>query len=81
MRDEAHRFAHGFNRKRRQKKTLESELSEIRGVGPARRKALLKHFGSVRAVRAASAAEIAAVPGVSPGLAQAVAAHLRGGDT
>jgi excinuclease ABC subunit C len=78
MRDEAHRFAHGFNRKRRQRKTLDSELSEIRGIGPARRKALLRHFGSVRALRAASPADIAVVPGVTPGLAQTVADHLRG---
>jgi excinuclease ABC subunit C len=76
MRDEAHRFAHGFNRKRRQTKTLASELNEIRGIGPARRKALLRHFGSVRALRAASPADIATVPGVSRELAQQVAEHL-----
>lgn len=76
MRDEAHRFAHGFNRSRRRKKALASELTEIRGIGPARRKALLKHFGSVRALRSASAADIAAVPGVSEELAALVAEHL-----
>lgn len=76
MRDEAHRVAHGLNRKRRQKKTLASELSEIPGIGPVRRKALLRQFGSVRALRDASVADIAMVPGVSMALARQVADHL-----
>lgn len=76
MRDEAHRFAHGYNRNLRRKRTLTSELAEIPGIGPARRKALLAHFGSVRAVRAATATEIAKVPGFSAGLAERIVDHL-----
>jgi excinuclease ABC subunit C len=76
MRDEAHRFAHGFNRNLRRKRTLRSELAEVPGIGPARLKALLTHFGSVRALRAASATEIEEVPGFSAALADRVARHL-----
>jgi excinuclease ABC subunit C len=79
MRDEAHRFAHRFNRNRRQKKVLSSELTEIPGIGPARRKALLGRFGSVRALRGASPDEIAAVPGFSRRLAEQITAHLSRG--
>ena len=53
-------------------RTLVSELSEIPGIGPKRQRALLEHFGSVRALRAASPAEIAAVPGFSRALATIV---------
>jgi excinuclease ABC subunit C len=79
MRDEAHRFAHGFNRNLRRKRTLTSELAEIPGIGPVRRKALLRHFGSVRALRAATAAEIADIPGFPAALAERVARHIAGG--
>jgi excinuclease ABC subunit C len=79
MRDEAHRFAHRFNRSRRQKKALSSELTEIPGIGPVRRKALLGRFGSVRALRGASPDEIAAVPGFSRRLAEQVTEHLSRG--
>lgn len=77
MRDEAHRFAHTFNRSRRQKMALTSELSSIPGVGPARMRALLDRFGSVRALRAATPAEIANVPGFSHRLAEHIASHLQ----
>jgi excinuclease ABC subunit C len=77
MRNEAHRFAHSFNRSRRQKKALSSELSEIPGIGPTRRKALLGRFGSVRALRNATAAEIASVPGFSRRLAEQITEHLK----
>jgi excinuclease ABC subunit C len=63
VRDEAHRFAIGYNRKLRTKRTIRSELSTIPGVGPARQRALLDRFGSMRAVAAASEEEIAAVVG------------------
>ncbi len=79
MRDEAHRFAHSFNRNRRQKKALSSELNEIPGIGPARRQALLARFGSVRALRGASVEEIAGLRGFSTTLATHVATHLKKG--
>ncbi|HEU4452763.1 MAG TPA: helix-hairpin-helix domain-containing protein, partial [Longimicrobium sp.] len=78
LRDEAHRFAVGYNRKLRTKRTVRSELSTIPGVGASRQKALLERFGSMRAVAAASEAEIASLPGFGPSLARKVLAHLRG---
>jgi len=64
------------HRSRRTKSGLASQLDEVPGIGPARLKALLTHFGSVRAVRAASAAAIEEVPGFSAALANRVAHHL-----
>lgn len=78
LRNEAHRFAHGYNRKLRRTRTLVSELSEIAGIGPVRQRALLERFGSVRALRTASAAEIASVGGFSDALARHVVERLRG---
>jgi excinuclease ABC subunit C len=63
VRDEAHRFAIGFHRKTRDKRTLRSELDDIPGVGPERRRRLLSRFGSARGVRGASLAELAASVG------------------
>ena len=80
LRDEAHRFAVTYNRKLRTRRTIQSSLAEIPGVGIARQRALLEHFGSVRALRAASEAEIARVPGIGPGLARVVLRHIAGGD-
>lgn len=77
LRNEAHRFAHGYNRKLRRTKTLVSELSDIAGIGPVRQHALLERFGSVRALRAASANEIASVGGFSDALARQVVERLR----
>lgn len=79
LRDEAHRFAITYNRKLRTRRTIQSELAEIPGVGAARQRALLERFGSVRALRAASEEEIARVPGFGRGLAGVVLEHLRGG--
>ena len=76
LRDEAHRFAVTYNRKLRTRRTIKSELAEIRGVGAARQRALLEHFGSVRALRAASEEEIARVPGFGRGLARTVLQQL-----
>ena len=76
LRDEAHRFAITFHRKTRRQKRLGSTLDRIEGVGEARRKALLRHFGSVRAVRAASEEELCAVSGIHRGLAQRIARAL-----
>jgi len=64
-RDEAHRFAVTFNRARRSARTLTSELLRIPGIGPTRRRALLRAFGSLQGVREASPEAIAAVPGFS----------------
>ena len=76
IRNEAHRFAITYNRKLRGKRTLSSELSTIPGIGPARQRALLEHFGSVRALREATAADIAKVPGFSDRLGHTVLQHL-----
>ncbi len=72
VRDEAHRFAITANRGRRVREGLASTLEAIPGVGPKRRQALLQHFGSVAAIRAAAVEEIAAVPGISRNLAHAI---------
>jgi excinuclease ABC subunit C len=77
LRNEAHRFAHGYNRKLRGSRTLVSELSSIPGVGPARQRCLLERFGSVRALRSASASDIAGLPGFSSRLADQILQHLR----
>jgi excinuclease ABC subunit C len=76
VRDEAHRFAITYHRQKRGKAATSSALDDVPGLGPARRKALLKHFGSVRKLTAASPEEIAAVPGIGPRLAATVAAAL-----
>ncbi|HEX4831755.1 MAG TPA: excinuclease ABC subunit UvrC [Trebonia sp.] len=78
VRDEAHRFAITYHRQKRGKAATVSALDAVPGLGPARRSALLKHFGSVRAVSQASAQEIAAVPGIGPRLAETIMAALRG---
>ncbi len=78
-RDEAHRFGVAYSRKRRTQRTITSELLEIPGVGPLRRTRLLERFGSLAAVRTASTAEIAAVPGFSLTLAERILGALRKG--
>jgi excinuclease ABC subunit C len=72
IRDEAHRFAVSYHTKLRQKRTLVSVLDQIPGVGPTIRTNLLKHLGSARRVRTASVADLAAVPKVTPKLAQRI---------
>ena len=76
VRDEAHRFAIAYHRAKRGKAATTSALDDVPGLGPARRKALLKQFGSVRKLSAASIEEIAAVPGIGNGLAATVSAAL-----
>ena len=75
LRDEAHRFAIVHQRKRR-KRDINSVLAEVPGLGDARIKALLRHFGSVSALKEASPDEITALPGIGPTLAEAIHAHL-----
>jgi len=79
VRDEAHRFAITFHRQKRSKSMTESQLAGIAGLGPARRKALLKQFSSVKRLRAATVAEIAEVPGIGPELAARVHEQLAAG--
>jgi excinuclease ABC subunit C len=80
VRDEAHRFANTFHRSRRTKAALTSELDRVPGIGPTRRKQLLRHFGSVRAVRAASVEALGAAPGMTRTAAEAVAAYFAEAD-
>ncbi|WP_438855545.1 excinuclease ABC subunit UvrC [Agromyces sp. M3QZ16-3] len=77
IRDEAHRFAITHQRQRR-KRDITTVLSEVPGLGPARVKALLKHFGSVARLRQADESAIAEVPGIGPSLAASIRAHLEG---
>ncbi|MBO9695534.1 MAG: excinuclease ABC subunit UvrC [Sphingopyxis sp.] len=72
LRDEAHRFAIGAHRQKRAKAMGSSPLDEVPGIGPSRKKALLMHFGTARAVRGASLEDLRKAPGVSAAVAQAV---------
>jgi excinuclease ABC subunit C len=76
IRDEAHRFAITAHRAKRSKTAIASELDTIPGIGPARRKALLKHFGSLEAIRQATVEELAAAPGMTQAAAQSVRERL-----
>ncbi|MDF1615067.1 excinuclease ABC subunit UvrC [Desulfurivibrio dismutans] len=78
LRDEAHRYGITFHRQLREKKQLVSKLEQIPGVGPARKRALLKNLGSLAGIAAASPAALAAVPGVGTELAAVIHRHLRG---
>ncbi|WP_446663543.1 excinuclease ABC subunit UvrC [Flexivirga sp. B27] len=80
LRDEAHRFAITFHRQRRSKAMTRSALDDIPGLGAVRRKALLREFGSVKRLRAASVEQIEAVKGIGPALAATVHSHLRADD-
>jgi excinuclease ABC subunit C len=79
LRDEAHRFAIGSHRARRAKAMGANPLDEISGIGPLRKKALLRAFGSAKSVSRASAADLSAVEGVSRALAQAIYDHFHEG--
>ncbi|MFG1974098.1 excinuclease ABC subunit UvrC [Nonomuraea fuscirosea] len=78
VRDEAHRFAITYHRSKRSKTVKESALDSVPGLGPARRQALLKHFGSVKKLREATADEICAVPGIGPSIAEVIVSTLKG---
>ena len=77
VRDEAHRFANEGHRKRRAKVGVASILDSVPGVGPKRRQLLLKRFGSLEALRAASVEELSAVPGISVEVAESIKGHLQ----
>lgn len=76
IRDEAHRFSITYHRKLRSEKTFKSLLDEIPGIGPKRKKALMMHFGSVKAIGAASVEELAAIEGMTRDAAEKVKEHL-----
>jgi excinuclease ABC subunit C len=76
VRDEAHRFAITYNRELRRRARLRSVLDDIEGIGPVRRRALLRHFGSLRRIREASVEDIAGVKGVNLDLAAEIRRHL-----
>jgi excinuclease ABC subunit C len=78
LRDEAHRFAITYHRQRRSKRMTVSALDEVPGLGEVRRKALLRHFGSLKRLKAATVEEITEVPGVGRRTAEAILAALAG---
>ena len=80
LRDEAHRFAIGTHRAKRRRDVVKNSLDEIGGIGPTRKRALLQHFGSAKAVSRASLSDLATVPGISGQIAQSIYDHFnRGG--
>jgi excinuclease ABC subunit C len=78
LRDEAHRFAVTYHRNVRGKRAIVSGLDEIRGIGAARKKALVRRFGSVSELRRASMEDIASVPGIGEKLAASIKSQLGG---
>jgi excinuclease ABC subunit C len=76
LRDEAHRFAIGTHRAKRKKEQIKNPLDEIDGIGPNRKRALLNHFGSAKAVGRASLADLEAVPTISRAMAQLIYDHF-----
>jgi excinuclease ABC subunit C len=76
VRDEAHRFAITLHRKRRGKRSLHSALDDIEGIGPALKKALVRHFGSISAIRNAELDELCKVKGIGRSLAERIRAAL-----
>ncbi len=77
VRDEAHRFAITYHRQRRGKRRKRSMLVNIPGIGPAKERLLLRHFGSLEKIREASVEQIAEVPGITESLAQTILERLR----
>jgi excinuclease ABC subunit C len=78
VRDEAHRFAITYHRQRRSKRMIASELDAVPGLGEVRRKALLRHFGSLKQLKAATVEEIVEVPGIGRRTAEAILGALGG---
>jgi excinuclease ABC subunit C len=79
LRDEAHRFAIGTHRARRSRELVANPLDEVAGVGPTRKRALLRHFGTAKAIARAGVEDLQAVDGVSESLARAIHAHFHEG--
>jgi excinuclease ABC subunit C len=77
LRDEAHRFAIGAHRAKRSKAIAANPLDDVPGIGPARKKALLMHFGTSRAVRGATLEDLENAPGISKAMAKAIHDHFR----
>jgi excinuclease ABC subunit C len=76
LRDEAHRFAIGAHRAKRARSFVANPLDDVAGIGPARKKALLMHFGSAKAVRGAALSDLERAPGISKAMAQAIHDHF-----
>jgi excinuclease ABC subunit C len=76
IRDEAHRFSITYHRKLRSDRAFKSVLDEIPGIGPKRKQALMKHFGSIRAISSASIDELAALDGMTRDVAEKVKEHI-----
>ena len=76
LRDEAHRFAIGTHRAKRSKQIVKNPLDEIEGIGPSRKKALLSHFGSAKAVGGATVKDLQTIPGISKTMAQNIYDHF-----
>jgi len=76
LRDEAHRFALGYHQRIRKRQTFASALDTIPGIGPKRKRALLRQFGSVKAIREASIEELATARGMTHSLAEKIKQHL-----
>jgi excinuclease ABC subunit C len=72
LRDEAHRFAIGAHRQKRSKSMASSPLDEVPGIGPSRKRALLMHFGTARAVKAAALEDLEKAPGISSAMARGI---------
>ena len=79
LRDEAHRFAIGTHRAKRAKSQMANPLDEIAGIGPSRKRALLAHFGSAKAVSRAGVSDLEAVEGVSRAMAEKIYGHFQDG--
>ncbi|TYQ17668.1 UNVERIFIED_CONTAM: excinuclease ABC subunit C [Acetivibrio alkalicellulosi] len=79
IQDEAHRFALEYSKKLRKKRYIKSVLDDIEGIGPKRKKALIKHFGSIKNIKSASIEEIAQVEGISKDLAGIIYDHFNNG--
>ena len=77
LRDEAHRFANAYHQKLRERRIVFSALDEISGVGEQRKRALIRHFGSVRNIRAAGVDQIAAVEGIGAKVAERIHRYLQ----
>jgi excinuclease ABC subunit C len=76
VRDEAHRFALDYHRNLHRRSALRSELDEVPGIGPRRRQALIKRFGSLKKIQEASLADLIATPGITRPVAEALYRHL-----